>query len=159
MTLGKGIGMLTGVDERTLQREYAYFVNVLIDVDLSEPVPSKASVKGGRKFLDAVEILKLPAFCSHCKCVGHEIRQCRGLKRVMQDNNHQGEAVNKDGQGKYRRRWQLQCTDKRHRMVVVLATDQRLEVKQLRLREKDNTIPKTPSRQNSLQQGEMELMG
>lgn len=87
MTLGKGLGTPIGVDQRTISREYGYFANVLVDIDLSKPVRDGINVKeeGGREFFQPVEISKLPAYCNHCKTVGHEITQCRGLTRAIQE--------------------------------------------------------------------------
>lgn len=50
MTLGKALGNPIGVDQRTISREYGYFANVLIDIDLAKPVPDMIIVKeeGGK---------------------------------------------------------------------------------------------------------------
>lgn len=87
MVLGKGLGTPIGVDQRTINREYGYFANVLVDIDLSKPVPSMVKVReeGGVEFSQPVEIPKLPAFCNHCKLVGHLIMQCKGLLRAIQE--------------------------------------------------------------------------
>lgn len=38
-----------------------------------------------------VEIPKIPAYCSHCNALGHEIIQCRGLIKAIQEPNKQHE--------------------------------------------------------------------
>lgn len=101
MTLGKGLGTPIGVDQRTIDREYGYFANVLVEIDLSKPIPEGINVKeeDGKEFFQAIEIPRLPAYCNHCKTVGHEITQCRGLRKAMQqpeDRENRGkEAVNR----------------------------------------------------------------
>lgn len=58
MTLGKSLGTLVGVDQRTIIKEYGYFANVLVSIDLSKHIPDKVNVKeeGGREFVQNVEI-------------------------------------------------------------------------------------------------------
>lgn len=95
MTLAKGLGMPVGVDQRTLDREYGYFASVLVDIDLAKHVPDRVNVKeeDGTEFTQTVEIPKLPAYCNHCKMVGHLITQCRGLIKEIQTPTGRGEEV------------------------------------------------------------------
>lgn len=99
MTLGKGLGNPIGIDQGTLNREYGYFANVLVDIDLEKPIPDKVIIKeeGGGEFSQTIEIPKLLAFCNHCKTVGHNITQYRGLLRRIQEPNANNNARNKDG--------------------------------------------------------------
>lgn len=59
MTIGKAIGTPIGVDKRTLDREFGYFANILVDVDMSKPIPTKVKINedGGRQF---EQILEMP---------------------------------------------------------------------------------------------------
>lgn len=45
MVLGKGLGTPIGVDQRTINKEYGYFANVLVDIDLAKPVPDRIIIK------------------------------------------------------------------------------------------------------------------
>lgn len=50
IAMGKVLGTPIGVDKRTMEREYGYFINVLVDVDVSNPVPMSFNVReeGGK---------------------------------------------------------------------------------------------------------------
>ncbi|KAL5726131.1 hypothetical protein ACHQM5_009200 [Ranunculus cassubicifolius] len=95
MRIGKGLGKPIGVDQKTISREFGFYALVLIDIDMSQPIPWTVNVKeeGGREFVQAVEIDKLPEFCSHCKVVGHGVLGCRGLQRVFQVPNKEKEPA------------------------------------------------------------------
>lgn len=85
--LGKGLGVPIGVDQRTINREFGYFVNVLVNIDLVKPMPDRVIIKkeGGGEFSQPVEIPKLPPFCNHCRNIGHEITQCKGLIKAIHE--------------------------------------------------------------------------
>lgn len=87
VTLGKGLGIPIGVDQRTISREYICFTNVSVDIELSKPRPKGINVKEeeNKEFFQSIEILKLLIFCNHCKGIGHEITQCRGILKAIQD--------------------------------------------------------------------------
>ncbi|KAF9621421.1 hypothetical protein IFM89_021460 [Coptis chinensis] len=77
MSLGKAIGSPIGVDKHTLQRDFGYFASVLVDIDLSKPVPNQILVKKeeGKTFFQEVELVKMPKFCRHYKLVGHFVTE------------------------------------------------------------------------------------
>lgn len=68
MSLGKYLGIPIEVDQRTITREYGYFANVLVDIDLSKQVLEGINVKeeGGRVCYQPIEMPKLLAYCYHC---------------------------------------------------------------------------------------------
>lgn len=41
MTLGKALGTPIGIEKRTLDREYCYLANILVDIDMSKPVATR----------------------------------------------------------------------------------------------------------------------
>lgn len=51
MTIAKGLGTPRAVDKRTLEREYGYYTNILVEIDLSKPIPNRGwkriSARGG----------------------------------------------------------------------------------------------------------------
>lgn len=49
----------------------------------------------GKEFCQVIEILKLPAFCNHCRSIGHEITQCRCLIRAIQEPANQEQNAEK----------------------------------------------------------------
>lgn len=79
-------------------RKYGYFANVLVEIDLAKPVPQSIKVmkRMEKKFETMVKIPKLPSFCSHCKLAGHEITECRILKKLLQNP---GQRVGSSDQG------------------------------------------------------------
>ncbi|KAL5729336.1 hypothetical protein ACHQM5_002307 [Ranunculus cassubicifolius] len=64
MTIGKGLGLPVGVDKRTIDRDYGYFANVLVDIDMSKKIPAVVNVReeDGGHFAQEVYIPKLPQF-------------------------------------------------------------------------------------------------
>ncbi|KAL5709354.1 hypothetical protein ACHQM5_020054 [Ranunculus cassubicifolius] len=99
MRIGKGLGKPIGVDERTIKRDFGYFAYILIEIDLSKPIPSNITIKeeDGSSFVQEVEIPKMPQICSHCNGIGHSMFQCRGLIRAInpeqnRQNNQAGNA-------------------------------------------------------------------
>ncbi|KAF5196979.1 Dnase i-like superfamily protein [Thalictrum thalictroides] len=58
----------------TLERDYGFFASVLVEIDLSKPIPNQILVEeeGGKDFVQEVELGKLPSFCGHCKTVEEE---------------------------------------------------------------------------------------
>ncbi|KAF5192881.1 zinc ion binding / nucleic acid binding protein, partial [Thalictrum thalictroides] len=96
MSIARGVGNPMRVDEKTLKRDFGYFANVLVDVDLAEPIPDQVYVKTPSfEFWQPVEIPKYPKFCSHCKVVGHLVTECRKLKRVMDNKDKANDQANK----------------------------------------------------------------
>ncbi|XP_026400376.1 uncharacterized protein LOC113296281 [Papaver somniferum] len=84
MPIGKILGNPIIVDDRTLNHEYGYFASVLTDIDFSVEVPNETNlVSGGRRFTQEVDIPKKPKFCSHCKIIGHEFKDCKVAIKVI----------------------------------------------------------------------------
>ncbi|KAL5708551.1 hypothetical protein ACHQM5_019337 [Ranunculus cassubicifolius] len=96
MTIGKGLGTPVGVDQRTIDRDYGYFANVLVDIDISKPVSSVVNVQeeDGGYFTQDVYIPRLPQLCNHYKSVGHNVYRCRGLLRGIDPNDPAGNNQN-----------------------------------------------------------------
>ncbi|KAL5725464.1 hypothetical protein ACHQM5_008605 [Ranunculus cassubicifolius] len=124
MRIGKGVGKPIGVDQRTIKREIGFYANVLIEIDLSKPVPKSVTVReeDGNHFIQEVEIPKLPSICTHCRGVGHNMYQCRGLYRAMQEPSREeirtapGQVQQPQGQvnnrGNQQNQW-VQVTNRR----------------------------------------------
>ncbi|XP_026430546.1 uncharacterized protein LOC113327584 [Papaver somniferum] len=78
LALGKSLGTPIVVDKRTLNHEYGHYASVLIDIDFAKHDTDSVYVEvDGRHFLQPIEILKQPKFCSKCKIVGHLDKECR----------------------------------------------------------------------------------
>ncbi|KAL5730189.1 hypothetical protein ACHQM5_003041 [Ranunculus cassubicifolius] len=106
MMIGKGLGTPVGVDQRTIDRDYGYFANVLVDIDISKPVPSVVNVQeeDGGYFTQDVYIPRLPQFCNHCKSVVHNVYHCRRLLRGIDPNEPaRNNQTGNNGQGQHAR--------------------------------------------------------
>ncbi|KAF6151738.1 hypothetical protein GIB67_002021 [Kingdonia uniflora] len=97
VALGRTMGTPIHVD-RT-QNDFGYFAKVLVDIDLTEPIPNKVLVElEDGDFWQRVELGALPKFCPHCKMVGHNLSECRGVRAQVQrkedvkDKRNQEEA-------------------------------------------------------------------
>lgn len=101
MTLGKGLGTPVGVYQRIISREYGYFANMLVDIDLSKLVSVGIIVKEEerKEFFQPVETPKLPSYCNICKTLEHEITQCQGLIKAIQNptDHDKGDGYRQDG--------------------------------------------------------------
>lgn len=73
--MGNALGNPIGVDQRTMQGENGCFGNILVDIDLSNPIlrAMKVLEEGGREFELEIKILKILLFCEHCKLIVHEL--------------------------------------------------------------------------------------
>ncbi|KAF9594178.1 hypothetical protein IFM89_028835 [Coptis chinensis] len=95
MSMGKTIGYPIGVDKHTLERDYGFYVSVLVDVDISKPIPTQIWVEKeeGISFVQDNEVVKMPKYCGHCKSVGHLVTECRVLRRNTRMEETAKEAV------------------------------------------------------------------
>lgn len=83
--LGKDLGMPIGVDQTTINREYGTLLMCSLISTFKKPVPEGINVKeeGGGNFFSGSRSQVL-VYCNHCKIVGHEITQCKGLMKAIQ---------------------------------------------------------------------------
>jgi hypothetical protein len=74
------------------ERTFGQFARVLIDIDLLQPLRYKLLVerKGFAFFVD-LEYEHIPAFCTECKMIGHNLDNCKRWNmeelRITKDNN------------------------------------------------------------------------
>jgi len=68
-----GIGTPLAFNNSTMQRIWAFFAKVLVDIDILTNLPSQILVeRSGFAFIVDFEYEKFPFFCSHCKMIGHD---------------------------------------------------------------------------------------
>ncbi|KAF9602465.1 hypothetical protein IFM89_028016 [Coptis chinensis] len=80
MAMGRGLGGPIRVDKNSVKRDNCFCSSVLVDIDLSEPIPDKILVEVveiGYEFWQEIRLGKMPKFCNHCKIIGHTINECR----------------------------------------------------------------------------------
>jgi hypothetical protein len=82
------------------ERTFGQFARVLIDIDLLQPLRYKLLVerKGFAFFVD-LEYEHIPAFCTECKLIGHNLDNCKRWNmeelRATKDNNIKHKAPEK----------------------------------------------------------------
>ncbi|KAL5699090.1 hypothetical protein ACHQM5_030038 [Ranunculus cassubicifolius] len=94
MSIAMGVGNPMQVDEKTLNRNFGYFAQVLVDVDFGRPIPEQVMVrapkigdKPAKDFWQTILIPKYPKLCSHCKVVGHLVQDCTVLNKEHQNQS------------------------------------------------------------------------
>ncbi|KAF9611220.1 hypothetical protein IFM89_027770 [Coptis chinensis] len=96
MSIARGLGNPVGVDKHTLSREYGYFAQVLVEIDLASPIPKKICEEedADKSFLKEVVVGKLPKFCPHCRIVRHLMVECKGQAYgISNEGEHAGCAI------------------------------------------------------------------
>ncbi|XP_026457971.1 uncharacterized protein LOC113358560 [Papaver somniferum] len=86
-TICDAIGNPVKMDDDTIKYSSGYAANVLVELDLSKPIPNKLWIitKYG-SFSQAIVLNKLPKFCSQCKLVGHLLSECRFKKNSSMEH-------------------------------------------------------------------------
>ncbi|KAF9590682.1 hypothetical protein IFM89_036174 [Coptis chinensis] len=87
MAMGRCIGYPIGIDKTTAARDFGFYASVLVDLDLSKPIPSQiiVEVPDGQDFVQEIELSRLPKFCSHCKTIGHLMSDCKSLQKEIRN--------------------------------------------------------------------------
>ncbi|KAF9596099.1 hypothetical protein IFM89_007152 [Coptis chinensis] len=90
LAMGKTLGAPVGVDRHTIDRDFGFFASMLVEIDLSKPIPPQIWVEeeDGISFIQEVEVVKMPKYCPHCKAVGHVMAECKWpiLEEVQTDH-------------------------------------------------------------------------
>ena len=81
------------LDRNTKARSFGTFASVLVQVDLTKPIPNKVivEIEDGVEFVQDVEPMNVPKFCHHCKIIGHLANSCRKLEMEVQDRHEEEE--------------------------------------------------------------------
>ncbi|XP_057771048.1 uncharacterized protein LOC130990832 [Salvia miltiorrhiza] len=84
--IARYVGLPIKLDGFAFAGHVGHFARVLVDMDVSKPIPETLTVdKGTRSFEVEFVYENLPHFCGYCKLAGHNIAQCR--RKKQQDNN------------------------------------------------------------------------
>ncbi|KAF5174857.1 F-box/LRR-repeat protein [Thalictrum thalictroides] len=85
MSIAKAVGCPIGIDKFTMEREFGYYANVLIDLELSKSLPNQnlVEVEDDKEFIQDVVYPVLPNFCAHCQAIGHLKNKCKGLQKEV----------------------------------------------------------------------------
>lgn len=65
------------LDSATLTGSYPSVVQICVEIDFSKSLPSKLYIRGGDfDFYPIVTYEDLPAYCSQCRVLGHDLKTC-----------------------------------------------------------------------------------
>ncbi|XP_024155788.1 uncharacterized protein LOC112163749 [Rosa chinensis] len=79
LEIGRGVGTPFQLDKANKEQAFGYFARILVDVDLSEDLPSSLMVeREGHEF--PVELI-FESLCSHRGALGHNASTCHSLKK------------------------------------------------------------------------------
>ncbi|KAK3225536.1 hypothetical protein Dsin_005398 [Dipteronia sinensis] len=75
--MARGIGVPLKFDRATLEDDYGHFACMLIDVDLSKPLPNSIMIEVGKDCLySTLYFENVPSFCSVCCSIGYTTASC-----------------------------------------------------------------------------------
>lgn len=81
MSIARGVGIPLKLDRATRAKTYGYYARVLVEVDLSAPLPSSLTVeRSDYGFLVDIVYENIPSKCASCGAVGHQAANCRSNK-------------------------------------------------------------------------------
>lgn len=78
MEMARGVGTPLQLDPMTKEGRFGFYARVLVDVDLSKPLPESIMIeREGFAFPVEVVYAKFPPICDYCGIIGHSISSCR----------------------------------------------------------------------------------
>lgn len=85
--IAKGIGTPLRIDKKTLDKELGLYARILVDVDFAKEIPEQILIqRKDFEFFVYIEYERCPSFCKQCGVVGHELSQCRSMRREERRN-------------------------------------------------------------------------
>jgi hypothetical protein len=107
-SIGTPICTDAATNKSKFDRDFGHFARVLVDIDLKHAPTYRVLVeRTGFAFFVDIEFENLPAYCSYCKCIGHEVSVCKrnkvlhaqddgALKKVTRQEHKATYLVTKD---------------------------------------------------------------
>ncbi|XP_058755572.1 uncharacterized protein LOC131628769 [Vicia villosa] len=84
-SVGTPICIDSAASKSRVERTFGYFVRVLVDMDLSQPLNHNVLVeREGFAFFTDISYENLPEFCFHCRKTGHNSIDCKLLHKMPQ---------------------------------------------------------------------------
>lgn len=78
MSVARGIGLPLQIDQATREKVFGYYARVLVEVDLSGPLPTSLMVElPDDGFMVSIVYVYLAPKCSACGMIGHQLKDCR----------------------------------------------------------------------------------
>ena len=82
--MARGIEIPLKFDRATLEGDYGHFARMLIDVDLSKPLPDSIKIEVGEDCLfPTLYFENVPSFCSVCCFIGYSAISCHHASRFI----------------------------------------------------------------------------
>ncbi|XP_057785444.1 uncharacterized protein LOC131002986 [Salvia miltiorrhiza] len=79
--IARYVGLPIKLDGFAFAGHVGHFARVLVDMDVSKPIPETLTVDEGTRSFEVEFVYEnLPHFCGYCKLAGHNIAQCRRKK-------------------------------------------------------------------------------
>ncbi|XP_057795833.1 uncharacterized protein LOC131011947 [Salvia miltiorrhiza] len=76
--IGRWLGQPLKIDGTSIDDEVAHFARILVEIDLSQPLPEFMTIDGGEYFFNIEFSYKyIPLYCTKCKITGHSPDKCR----------------------------------------------------------------------------------
>jgi hypothetical protein len=80
-SIGTPICTDAATNKSKFDRDFGHFARVLVDIDLKHAPTYRVLVeRTGFAFFVDIEFENLLAYCSYCKCIGHEVSVCKRNK-------------------------------------------------------------------------------
>lgn len=87
--IASAVGTPLIIDSATTKRLYGHYARILVDMDFSRQMFHEITVeREGYSFNVEVAYEWLPAFCSHCQNIGHDVSACRWLYPRQENITH-----------------------------------------------------------------------
>ncbi|XP_057789149.1 uncharacterized protein LOC131006012 [Salvia miltiorrhiza] len=76
--IGRWLGQPLKIDGMSIDDEVAHFARILVEIDLSQPLPEFMTIDGGEYFFNIEFSYEyIPLYCTICKITGHSPDKCR----------------------------------------------------------------------------------
>ncbi|KAF6139172.1 hypothetical protein GIB67_023225 [Kingdonia uniflora] len=96
MSLGNTLGTPIQMDHFPSNQDYGYHANVLVDIDLSQPIPDHILLEIEENIIKQELLLhKVSKYCNHYKNVGYTIAECKIVQKAYRVNEMEHNKVNK----------------------------------------------------------------
>ncbi|KAF6156824.1 hypothetical protein GIB67_017358 [Kingdonia uniflora] len=90
MSLGKTLGTPIHLGKSTINHDYGNHASVLVDIDLSKPIPNHVFIGiEGKLINQEILLYQVPKFYNYCKNAGHSIAECKVIQRVVHGEQKQ----------------------------------------------------------------------
>ncbi|KAK2643686.1 hypothetical protein Ddye_018881 [Dipteronia dyeriana] len=107
--IARGIEIPLKFDRATLEGDYGHFARMLIDVDLSKPLPDSIMIEIGDDYLFLTLFFEnVLSFCSVCCSIGHSAASCHHTTRFISNITVEpNDKIPKRGRSKIRQDYRL----------------------------------------------------